>query len=323
MATVLNGDKSVSRTRRNDSVGPGMSSPIALHILTPISVKRLAREWLQEDTPGFDFAGFVVGEREEVAVLLMKEAGVIAGIPFVDAIFKELDCIVHWYVQEGDYIDPVKTVASVTGKVRHLLLGERVALNCITRSSGIATVARKLAKIASASGWRGEIAGTRKTTPGFRLVEKYALLVGGVSTHRHDLSSMIMLKDNHIWTAGSISQAVKDARMVGGFSTKIEVECRSLIEATEAAGAGADIVMLDNFSPQSAEETASNLKLSFPSIIIEISGGINEDNLCDFCLDSVDVISLGKLTQGYSTIDFSLKIQKEGHDPSNPTVRIL
>lgn len=199
------------KTPAHKPVGDGATMirscrPSHLHVLTPTSLKHLAREWLKEDAPGFDYAGYVVGEKEEVAVLLMKEAGIIAGRPFFDAIFRELECSVTWHVEEGEYIEPVTTIATVTGKVRHLLLGERVALNCMTRASGIATGAQRLAKLASACGWRGEISGTRKTTPGFRLVEKYALLVGGVSTHRHDLSSMIMLKDNHIWVAGSIAQ---------------------------------------------------------------------------------------------------------------------
>ncbi|CAL1544585.1 unnamed protein product [Lymnaea stagnalis] len=305
----------------DDEVLNRIYSPLYYHILTPTCLKHMAREWLKEDTPSFDFAGFVVGEKEENAILLMKEPGVIAGKPFVDAVFQELDCSIHWHVQEGDYIEPIKKVATVSGKVRHLLLGERVALNCITRASGIATMARRVAQKAELCGWKGEVAGTRKTTPGFRLVEKYALLVGGVSTHRHDLSSMIMLKDNHIWTAGSISQAVKDARIVGGFSLKIEVECRSLQEATEAAKAGAEIIMLDNFSPESAEKASRELKSTFPNIIVEVSGGITEETLTDFCTSNVDVISLSQLTQGYSTIDFSLKINKAGKDLSNPTVR--
>lgn len=290
------------------------------HILTPSSLRHTVREWLKEDTPSFDFAGFVVGEKEETAVLLMKQAGVFAGRPFVDAIFRELDCSVKWHIEEGEYVEPIKTIATITGKVRHLLLGERVSLNCVTRASGIATLARRVAEAASRTGWKGEVAGTRKTTPGFRMVEKYSLLVGGVSTHRYDLSSMIMLKDNHIWTAGSISQAVKEARVVGGFSSKIEVECRSLEEAVEAAEAGAEIVMLDNFDPKVAGTAAKELKTKFPSLIIELSGGITEETLTTFCIDNVDVISMGKLTQGYSTIDLSFKICKAGKDPVNPTV---
>lgn len=181
-------------------------SPNVAHVLNPASLQHLAREWLKEDTPSFDFAGFVVGEKEESAVILIKSPGVLAGCPFVDAVFKELDCKVEWLEKEGTWIEPIRTVATVSGKVRHLLLGERVALNCLCRASGIATYCKKLLKVAENCSWGGELAGTRKTTPGFRMVEKYALLVGGVSTHRYDLSSMIMLKDNHIWTAGSIAQ---------------------------------------------------------------------------------------------------------------------
>lgn len=181
-------------------------NPNLAHVLHPVTLRHMAREWLKEDTPNFDYGGFVVGEKEETALLLMKGEGVLAGVPFFDAVFRELDCTVSWNETEGQTVEPIKCVAKVSGKVRQLLLGERVALNCLSRASGIATLARRLHNIAEKAQWKGEIAGTRKTTPGFRLVEKYALLVGGVSTHRYDLSSMIMLKDNHIWTAGSISQ---------------------------------------------------------------------------------------------------------------------
>lgn len=193
--------------KSDDEVLKGIYNPNISHVLHPLSIRHLAREWLKEDVPNFDYGGFVVGEKEETAVLLMKSPGVIAGRPFFDAIFKELDCTVNWGTfVEGTYHEPVKTVATVSGKVRQILLGERVALNIISRASGIASAAYKLKKLVGKLAWKGEVAGTRKTTPGFRLVEKYSLLVGGVSTHRYDLSSMVMLKDNHIWTAGSITQ---------------------------------------------------------------------------------------------------------------------
>lgn len=114
-------------------------------------------------------------------------------------------------------------VATVRGRSCDLLKAERVALNVLSRASGVATISRRASQIAAAKGWAGEIAGTRKTTPGFRLVEKYSMLVGGISMHRNDLSSMVMLKDNHIWSTGSITNAVKKARLAAGFSTKIEV----------------------------------------------------------------------------------------------------
>ncbi|XP_013398558.1 nicotinate-nucleotide pyrophosphorylase [carboxylating] [Lingula anatina] len=291
-----------------------------IHMLHPVTLREKVREWLKEDTPNFDYGGFVVGEKIETAVLLCKSPGVLAGAPFFEAVFNELDCNVEWLVSDGVFMKPIFQCAKVTGKVRHILLGERVALNCITRSSGIATLARRLKECAKQNNWHGEIAGTRKTTPGFRMVEKYALLVGGISTHRYDLSSMIMLKDNHIWSSGNITQAVKDARSVGGFSTKIEVECRSLEEALEAAAAGSEVVMLDNFHPEVLHNTASKVKEKYPHALIEASGGVTEDSLPQYFGPCIDVISLSKTTQGYQTVDFSLKIQKSGHNPHNPLV---
>ena len=175
-------------------------------LLHPLRVQETVRQWILEDTPNFDYGGFVVGEQNETAYILCKSAGVLAGGPFVDAIFKELACEVEWFHEEGVHLEPICRVARISGSARNLLLGERVALNCLARTSGIATTARQLYDTAQANRWHGEVAGTRKTTPGFRMAEKYALLVGGISTHRYDLSSMVMLKDNHIWTAGSVTR---------------------------------------------------------------------------------------------------------------------
>jgi hypothetical protein len=171
-----------------------------------------------------------------------------------------------------------------------------------------ATQAREARKQADTAGYKGTVAGTRKTTPGFRLVEKYGLLVGGCDGHRMDLSSMIMLKDNHIWSTGSITNAVKKAKSVGGFSLKIEVECQSIEEAKEAIAGGADIVMLDNFPPAKLHESAALLKKESPNVLIEGSGGITTSNLTTYFSPHVDVLSLGSLIQGAPVIDFSLKI---------------
>lgn len=287
------------------------------YLLHPVKLKKLIQDWLLEDTPSFDYGGFVVGEREESATLFCKSPGVLAGVPFFDAVFHELECTVEWFYQEGSLLEPVCHVATVRGKVRHLLLGERIALNCLTRASGIASVSRKLADLAKKAKWHGEVTGTRKTTPGFRLVEKYAMLVGGVSTHRYDLSSMIMLKDNHIWSAGNIDQAVKDARKVGGFSTKIEVECRTLAEAREAAEAGADVIMLDNLSAKAVQAASQTLKSEFPHVCIEASGGITEDSITSYFSPYVDIISLGAITQNFQVVDFSLKITKDCYNHSS------
>ncbi|XP_041456411.1 nicotinate-nucleotide pyrophosphorylase [carboxylating]-like [Lytechinus variegatus] len=291
------------------------------YLLSPSSISSLVESWLKEDIPSFDYGGIVVGEKEETAVLLCKSPGVLAGVPFFNAVFKAVDCEVHWQTKEGAFLEPIFLAAIVKGKARNILMGERSALNCIARASGVATLARNLRNLADKSDWKGRVAGTRKTTPGFRMVEKYALLVGGADTHRYDLSSMIMLKDNHIWSAGSITQAVKNARKAGGFSIKIEVECRSLEEAREAASAGAEIIMLDNFAPEAAASAARQLKTEFPHLLLEASGGITEESLPTFCIPDIDVISTSRLTQGYPVVDFSLKIRKEGHDPRNPLVQ--
>ena len=290
-------------------------------LLPQANLKETVKIWLKEDIPSFDFGGYVVGEREETAVLLCKSPGILCGIPFVEAIFQELNCQINWLYPEGTLLSPICKVAYVQGKVKDILLGERVALNVITRASGISTQCKKLDKIKRAKGWKGEIAGTRKTTPGFRLVEKYSLLVGGASLHRYDLSSMIMLKDNHLWSVGSVQKAVKKAREVCGFSMKIEVECRTVEDAKAAAKAGAEIVMLDNFSSDSLHIAAAEIRAHYPSVVIEASGGVTEETIGDFMGPNIDVISLGKLTQGYSVVDFSLKILKEGKNPENPIVK--
>ena len=292
--------------------------------ILPPHHKELVRSWLKEDIPGFDCAGIVVGDRVETAVLLCKSPGVLCGRPFFDTIFTELECEVKWSVQEGEVLapDPVQEVAKVTGPANKLLQGERTALNVLTRASGVATYARELSEEVGRLNWEGEVAGTRKTTPGFRMVEKYALLVGGISAHRYDLSQMVMLKDNHIWAAGGVSEAVGKARKAGGFSIKIEVECRSIAEARDAAGAGAEIVMLDNFEPSALQKAVAVLKAEYPHLILEASGGIRKETLQRYCLPGVDVVSLSKTTQGYACVNFSLKLCKDGHDPHNPKVTL-
>jgi nicotinate-nucleotide pyrophosphorylase (carboxylating) len=187
-------------------------------------------------------------------------------------------------------------------------------------------------------GWNGILAGTRKTTPGFRLVEKYGILVGGADPHRHDLSSMTMLKDNHIWacynknaspstgagaakeakattTARAIPAAVHAARAAAGFSTKVEVECRSVEEAHAAIGAGADIIMLDNFSAEGVRAAAKELKDEWTakgkprgSFLVEVSGGLTESNAASFTCGDVDILSTSSIHQGVGHVDFSLKV---------------
>lgn len=273
--------------------------------------------WLAEDTPSFDYGGFVVGSAPRTAHLLCKSPGVLAGVPFVDEIFKQLDCTVEWNFKEGEYIDTSKAggkvkVATVRGPTRKLLLGERVALNTLARCSGVASKSRKVLNLVRDAGYTGILAGTRKTTPGFRLVEKYGMLVGGIDGHRHDLSSMIMLKDNHIWAKGSITAAVKAAKSVGGFALKVEVECQTEEEANEAISAGADVVMLDNFTGDGIKVAARSLRDKWKGkreFLIESSGGLTEDNVGGYICNDIDIISTSSVHQGVAHVDFSLKIE--------------
>jgi len=288
-------------------------------LLPQTNIQPIIRSWLTEDMPTFDVGGLVVGSAHKKATLFMKSPGVFAGKPFVDAVFDILDCKVTWedIAVEGTYIDPKGdkiTLAIVEGPANLILRGERTALNTISRCSGVATSCYLSSqKIKSLfPDWKGAIAGTRKVTPGsFRIVEKYGLIIGGCNTHRLDLSQMTMLKDNHIWSCGGdITKAVKLARSAAGFSQKIEVECQSLEEALEAAFAGADIVMLDNYTPEELKEDAKKVKEQYPRVMVEASGGITYDTMDQYVCDAVDIISRGDLTQGYSCLDYSLKIQK-------------
>ncbi|KAI0031657.1 Quinolinate phosphoribosyl transferase [Vararia minispora EC-137] len=282
------------------------------HLLPP-SWKSQVAAWLQEDTPSFDYGGFVVGEARREAYLLGKgdQRAVLAGVPFVDEIFRTLDCEVEWHMKEGDQFDPVYRVATVRGPARHLLLGERVALNLLARCSGIATKSRRIKDLATGYGFKGIIAGTRKTTPGFRLAEKYGMIVGGIDPHRHDLSSMIMLKDNHIWSSGSITAAIERARSVGGFSLLLDVEVRSEAEADEAIAAGADVIMLDNIEGSDLISVARRLRGRWPGkrFLLETSGGITEENLQERAINEIDILSTSVVHQSTQHIDFSLKLQ--------------
>ncbi|RMJ21241.1 nicotinate-nucleotide pyrophosphorylase [Aspergillus sp. HF37] len=308
------------------------------HLLPP-TYKSLISSWLQEDCPSFDYGGFVVGDAPAKARLLGKSEGIVAGIPFFSEVFAQLGCQVHWHVREGHSLpkDQITTCATVTGPINALLLGERTALNILARCSGIATKTSSLVSALqnanpSGGGWHGTLAGTRKTTPGFRLVEKYAMLVGGADPHRHDLSAMVMLKDNHIWACANanaaatgagaqkatdivdaIPRAVAAAKASAGFSAKVEVEVRSLPEANAAVDAGADVIMLDNFTPAGVRDAARELKRRWKgsgrAFLVEVSGGLNEGNATEFVCEDVDVLSTSSIHQGVGIVDFSLKVE--------------
>lgn len=289
--------------------------------LLPVSSgwKNQISSFLEEDIPSFDYGGFVVGNSEKTAAIYMKASGIVCGQVFVNEVFKQCEVKIEWLVNEGDYIDidTIKggklIVAKLSGSSRNILQGERVSLNLLARLSGVASTSRKICEVSTKSGYTGIIAGTRKTTPGLRIFEKYAMLVGGADMHRFDLSSMIMLKDNHIWSTGSITDAVNAAKKVGGFSLKIEVEVQSYDEAVEAIKAGADIIMLDNFQGNELQQVASKLKKEYYGeykFLLECSGGLTMNNINEYLCNEIDIYSTSSVHQGVSIVDFSLKIDK-------------
>ncbi|KAK4181413.1 Quinolinate phosphoribosyl transferase [Triangularia setosa] len=288
-----------------------------LEHLLPASWKTSITAWLAEDTPSFDVGGFVVGSDLRTATLWGKSSGILAGVPFFNEVFTQCGCTVEWHAREGSHVEThggKKALATVTGPAHGLLEGERVALNILARCSGVATMSRRLLVNLRSAGYKGILAGTRKTTPGFRLVEKYGMLVGGADTHRMDLSTMTMLKDNHVWSRGSITQAVKAAKAAGGFSLKVEVEVQSEEEADEAIRAGADVVMLDNFSGEGVKVVARSLREKWKGereFLLEVSGGLTEDNAESYICNDIDILSTSSIHQGVRHIDFSLKINVE------------
>lgn len=285
--------------------------------LLPVSGqwKQQIRAFIDEDIPSFDYGGFVVGSSTKTACVYMKSSGVVCGIPFLNELYEQCGVEVEWLVKEGEQlkISEKKIIAHLKGPSKNILQAERVGLNLMARLSGVATESRAVVDLARSSGYTGIIAGTRKTTPGLRVFEKYAMLVGGADMHRFDLSSMIMLKDNHIWSTGSITDAIVSAHKVGGFSIKVEIEVQSYDEAVEAITAGGDIIMLDNFTGAELQEVARKLKEEFGKshkFLLECSGGLTRANISEYICHDIDIYSTSSIHQGTPIVDFSLKIDK-------------
>ncbi|XP_053908982.1 nicotinate-nucleotide pyrophosphorylase [carboxylating] [Cuculus canorus] len=278
--------------------------------LPPHKLRSLARAWLDEDSPFPDAASAAVGRSPLRAELLCKSPGVMAGAPFAQAAWEETGCAVTWLVADGHRLPPGRTtVATVEGPAAAVLVAERTALNAVGRCSGVATAAARAVAVAKGAAWRGMVAGTRKTTPGFRLAEKYALAVGGAESHRHGLGGGVLLKDNHLAAARApLEKVVGMARGAGGFTQRLTVECSSMADAVRAAKAGVDIVLLDNFTPQELHEAAAAVKATDPRVMVEASGGIDLENLPRFLGPHIDVVSMGCLTHGVSSLDFALRV---------------
>ena len=260
---------------------------------------------LKEDIPWEDVSANAVPEGVRGrAELLAKQSGVIAGLPVFARTFELLDGSAETvpHVKEGDEVVKGQLVAEVFGDIRAILSGERTALNFLQRMSGIATYARTASKLLAGADVR--LVDTRKTTPGLRSFEKYAVRIGGAGNHRFNLSDGVLLKDNHIGAAGGVKQAVAAARAYAPFVRKIEIEVETLAQLKEALEAGADIVMLDNMTLDTLKEAVA---LAKGRAEIEISGNVTKDNVAQYASLGADYISSGSLTHSAPILDLSLK----------------
>lgn len=241
---------------------------------------------------------------------LAKEPMVICGLELIEAVFMHLDPEqpeMESFVAEGDEVEAGKSFARMTGFADVLLAAERTALNLIQRMCGIATLTREYVK--AIEGTNAKIVDTRKTTPGLRMIEKYAVAVGGGRNHRLGLDDGVLIKDNHIALAGSVREAVRRAKESVGHLHKIEVEITNWAQLREAIDAGADIVMLDNQTPDEAAKLVEMSRELNPKVLIEASGGISLENVRQYAEIGVDLISVGKITHSARAMDISFKIQ--------------
>ncbi|MEH7093862.1 carboxylating nicotinate-nucleotide diphosphorylase [Neobacillus vireti] len=238
-------------------------------------------------------------------VFLSKDEGVFCGEEIIKTGFQLLnqDISIELLVKDGQAIKKGQELAHISGKISDLLKGERVVLNLVQRMSGIATLTQKAVYTLDSSHTR--VCDTRKTTPGLRMLEKYAVRCGGGFNHRFGLYDAVMIKDNHISFAGSISKAVEAVREKAGHMVKVEVEVETLEQVLEAVDAGADVIMFDNRTPDEIKEF---IKLVPAGIITEASGGIQLSNIADYRDTGVDYISLGLLTHSYKALDISVKV---------------
>lgn len=278
-----------------------------------IHIQHSIKQWLEEDIGTGDVTSLttIPTAHESKGIIHAKEDGIICGLPIAALVFETVDDTLRFnaLVDEGSHITKGTTIATVEGSSRSIVMAERLSLNLMQRLSGIAT--RTSQYVAALAGQPVRLVDTRKTTPGHRLLEKYAVRCGGGHNHRLGLYDAVMIKDNHIKAAGGIRKAVAAARSAIPHTMKIEVEVESLAEVNEALEARADIVMLDNMQPADMKEAVAIIKSSSPHIIIEASGGINLNTIYDIAQTGVDVISVGGLTSSVQSLDISLDLNEK------------
>ena len=261
---------------------------------------------LKEDMPHGDITSesIIPARSKSEAIILTKEEGVLAGIDVARRVFYKIDRSISFEkkIDDGQIFRKTDTIATLRGPSISLLKGERTALNFLQRMSGIATTTRRFVK--ALEGTQTKILDTRKTTPGLRLLEKYAVKIGGGVNHRFDLSEMVLIKDNHLKLVGSILQAVTRAKEKVKPGVRIEVEATNLEEVQEAVRSGADMVMLDNMSIKKMKEVVKWIKGKIP---LEVSGKVTLGRMVEIASLGVDYISVGSLTHSYKSVDMSIE----------------
>lgn len=261
---------------------------------------------LNEDITDVDISTKVLADKEALASveLLAKQDGVLAGIKVFERTFQLLDkeVKVEAFFKDSETFKKGDKLAKIYGPVQTLLTGERVALNFLQRMSGIATTTRRM--VDQLDGSQIKLMDTRKTTPGLRIFEKYAVRAGGGHNHRYNLSDMIMLKDNHIHAAGNVKNAIYLAKEQAPFIKKIEVETENLEMVKEAVEAGADIIMLDNMN---AEQMQEAIEVIDGQAIVEASGNMTAENIAEYKTLAIDYISSGAITHSAGIVDLSMK----------------
>ncbi|GIP24814.1 carboxylating nicotinate-nucleotide diphosphorylase [Paenibacillus sp. J22TS3] len=268
------------------------------------------RGWLKEDVGSGDVTTSVTIPfgHESKGIIHAKTDGVIAGIPVAQLVFEVVDptLVFTARVQDGEAVAKGTVLIEVEGSTHSILTGERLALNLLQRLSGIATRTRTY--VDALEGHAVRLVDTRKTTPGHRMLEKYAVRMGGGANHRFGLYDAVMIKDNHIKGAGGITQAVNRARANIPHTMTIEVETENMDQVEEALACGADIIMLDNMHPELMKQAVQRIKSVSPHVTVEASGNVSLDTLQGIAESGVDVISVGRLTYSFESMDISLDL---------------
>ncbi len=266
------------------------------------------RNFVAEDVGRGDLTTQAVVDEDArgTARIEAREAFVVAGLDAAEQCFEHAGGGLDWapVVADGDRVAAGDVIVKMTGPLRTILTGERTALNLLARLSGVATTTA--AYVARIDGTTAKVVDTRKTTPGLRILEKYAVTVGGGTNHRHGLDDGILIKDNHIVAAGSVTEAVHRALEVAPHGLKVEVEVTDLDGLDEAIAAGADAVLLDNMSPGMVREAVTR---AGGKVILEASGGVTIDNLRSYAETGVDLISSGALTHSARSVDLALEVE--------------